>query len=75
MRGRVTAKFKKNAVALVESTKEIKEAARAAIFEANQQTYEAPRLQIALDQQGIRCGKQRIARLQRRFELHLVQER
>jgi transposase InsO family protein len=46
-----------------------------AIFKANRKTYGAPRLQIALEQQGIRCGKQRIARLQRRFGLHPVQKR
>jgi transposase InsO family protein len=46
-----------------------------AIFKANRKTYGAPRLQIALDQQGICCGKQRIARLQRRFGLHPVQKR
>jgi transposase InsO family protein len=46
-----------------------------AIFKANRKTYGAPRLQIALGQQGIRCGKQRIARLQRRFGLHPAQKR
>ena len=46
-----------------------------AIFKTNRKTYGAPRLQIALDQQGIRCGKQRIARLQRRFGLHPLQKR
>ena len=46
-----------------------------AIFKTNRKTYGAPRLQIALEQQGIRCGKQRIARLQRRFGLHPVQKR
>jgi transposase InsO family protein len=46
-----------------------------AIFKANRKTYGAPRLQIALEQKGIRCGRQRIARLQRRFGLHPVQER
>ena len=30
-----------------------------AIFKANRKTYGTPRLQIALGQQGIRCGKQR----------------
>ena len=46
-----------------------------AIFKANRKTYGIPRLQIALGQQGIRCGKQRIARLQRRFGLHPAQKR
>ena len=32
-----------------------------AIFKANRKTYGAPRLQIALEQQGIPCGKQRRA--------------
>ena len=45
------------------------------IFKANRKTYGAPRLQIALRQQGIRCGKNRIARLQRRFGLHPRQKR
>ena len=45
------------------------------IFKANRKAYGAPRLQIALGQQGIRCGKKRIARLQRRFGLHPLQKR
>lgn len=45
------------------------------IFKRNRKTYGAPRLRIALSQAGIRCGKNRIARLQREFGLHPVQKR
>jgi hypothetical protein len=40
-----------------------------AIFKENRKTYGAPRLQISLRKQGIRCGKNRIARLQSQFGL------
>jgi len=46
-----------------------------AIFKENRKTYGAPRLQISLRKQGIRCGKNRIARLQRQFGLRPVQKR
>jgi len=45
------------------------------IFKANRKTYGAPRLKIALEKQGVRCGKKRIARLQGRFGLHPVQKK
>lgn len=45
------------------------------IFDRNRKIYGTPRLQISLKRQGIRCGKNRIARLQRRFGLHPVQKR
>ena len=46
-----------------------------AIFKENRKTYGAPRLQISLRKQGIRCGKSRSARLQRQFGLRPVQKR
>ena len=45
-----------------------------AIFEGTRKTYGLPRLQSALRDEGIRCGKKRIARLQRSFGLHPVQK-
>jgi len=45
------------------------------IFKQNRNAYGAPRLQMALGKQGIRCGKKRIARLQQQFGLHPVQKR
>jgi transposase InsO family protein len=46
-----------------------------AIFQESRKTYGLPRLQASLRQQGIRCGKKRIARLQDRHGLHPVQKR
>jgi transposase InsO family protein len=46
-----------------------------AIFEGSRKTYGLPRLQSALRDEGIGCGKKRIARLQRRLGLHPVQKR
>lgn len=46
-----------------------------AIFEGSRKTYGLPRLQSALRDEGIGCGKKRIARLQRRLALHPVQKR
>ena len=45
------------------------------IFKSNREIYGLPRLQAALHRQGIRCGKARIARLQKRHGLHPVQKR
>ena len=45
------------------------------IFKSNREIYGLPCLQAALHRQGIRCGKARIARLQKRHGLHPVQKR
>ena len=45
------------------------------IFKSNREIYGLPRLQATLRRQGIRCGKARIARLQKRHGLHPVQKR
>ena len=46
-----------------------------AIFHGSRKTYGLPRLQSALRDEGIGCGKKRIARLQRRLGLHPEQKR
>lgn len=44
-------------------------------FAASRQTYGSPRLRVALQRQGYRCGKNRIARLMRRAGLRPRQKR
>ena len=50
-------------------------AAIAPIFTASRQTYGCPRVTAALHQQGLRCGKNRVARLMRENRLVSRQKR
>jgi transposase InsO family protein len=46
-----------------------------AIFQASRRTYGSPRIQAALRREGVRCGKNRIARLMRQNHLRARQKR